>query len=285
VAAPSGNYTGLNLETLPGYHATFEQLFAGEVTWKYQLELRADGEAVEANLHIEGPSRAQNPGDVRMVTAGGASRMLGPGTDNQCVQFPSDMDLGQAFVTPDHLIPPVVLAPALDPAGEESLLGLPTEHFTASQSGLGRWQEAQIGLWRAKEQGAVLGYDLLLTGADPLFGGGPGRLAGTFRVQAVGQQAIEPIQGCAPALPLPAGASRLVLLPGLISFDSAASPEAIAAFYQAELPGLGWQAESAPQAGGNALVLAFTRREETLTVNIENRRSGVEVELLFPESQ
>jgi hypothetical protein len=285
VAAPSGNYTGLNLETLPGYHATFELLFAGDVTWKYQLELRADGEAVEANLHIEGPSRAQNPGDVRMVTAGGASRMLGPGTDNQCVQFPSDMDLGQAFVTPDHLIPPVVLAPALDPAGEESLLGLPTEHFTASQSGLGRWQEAQIGLWRAKEQGAVLVYDLLLTGADPLFGGGPGTLAGTFRVQAVGQQAIEPIQGCAPALPLPAGASRLVLLPGLISFDSAASPEEIAAFYQAELPGLGWQAESEPQAGGNALVLAFTRREETLTVNIENRRSGVEVELLFPERQ
>jgi hypothetical protein len=209
--------------------------------------------------------------------------MLGAGTENQCVQFPSDLELGQAFVTPDQLVPPEALAPALRLAGQESLLGLPSEHFTARLEGLGRWQEAQIGLWRAAEQGAVLGYDLLLAGADPLFGGGPGTLAGTFRVQAVGPQTIEPIQGCEPALPLPADASRVVLLPGLISFDSPAGPEAVAAFYQGGLPALGWQAEGEPQTGGSALVLSFARGQETLTVNIETRASGVSVELLFTQ--
>jgi hypothetical protein len=129
----------------------------------------------------------------------------------------------------------------------------------------------------------VLGYDLLLTGDDPLFGGGAGTLAGTFRVQAIGRQAIEPINGCEPALPLPADASRLVLLPGLISFDSPAAPEAIAMFYQDRLPGLGWQAEGEPQAGGSALVLALRRGDETLTVNIESRATGAAVELLFSQ--
>jgi hypothetical protein len=103
-------------------------------------------------------------------------------------------------------------------------------------------------------------------------------------VQAVGRQAIEPITGCEPSLPLPADASRLVLLPGLISFESRAAPEDIARFYQDNLPRLGWQPAGEPQAGGSALVLTLERGAETLTVNIEARTAGVSVELLFPES-
>ena len=49
-------YTGLGLEALSAYNATFEMSFAGAPDWSYHLETRTDGHAVEYRLHLEGLS-------------------------------------------------------------------------------------------------------------------------------------------------------------------------------------------------------------------------------------
>jgi hypothetical protein len=278
-------YVGLQLSALPGYHATFELLFAGQKSWRYQLELRADGAQLEYRLHIEGPGQAQNPGDVRLVASGGTSRMLGAGTDDQCVQFPSDLNLGQSFVTPDHLVAPEDLAPVLRRGVDDDLNGVPSQHYTAREAVLGPWRDAQVDVWLDSARGSVLGYKLLLSGSDPLFGGGVGTLAGTFRVNAVGPQSIEPVPGCEIDLPIPADAARLVKLPGLITFESAASMEEVAAFFQTRLPEAGWLPEGEPLAGGDALVLAYRRAEDSLNINIEPNDTGARVDLLQTTGQ
>ncbi len=287
-SAPPGSsaaYAGLQLASLPGYQASFELNFAGEASWRYRLELRSDGQAREYRLHLEGLSPSENPGDVRLVAQAGVSRMIGPGTGDECVQFPSDLDLGPAFLTPDDLLKPRLLNDALQPKGAGQLAGRDLSHYTLRAPQLDNWREVQVDLWRDEASGATLGYDLLASGTDPLFHGGQGLLAGRFRVENLAAPAIDPVAGCDIDLPLPPGAARLVRLPGLIAFDSDLPADAVTAFYQAQLAALGWQPAAEPQASGGAVVLSYALDGQTLDLNIESTATGAHVELLRDQAR
>jgi hypothetical protein len=196
------------------------------------------------------------------------------------VQFPAGLNLGPSFLMPDDLIAPEQLSGALGRVGTETLEGRAAERLALRQPSLGAWREVQIEVWRDPASGAVLGYDLLASGPDPLADGGEGVLAGRFRVTEVGPQVIEPVGGCAIDLPLPADAQGLVRLPGLVAFDTPAGAEAAAAFYRGALPALGWQALAEAQGADGALVLSYQRGAATLDVHIEPGRAGARVELL-----
>jgi hypothetical protein len=118
-AQRSGVYAGLGLESLEAYHARFEMRFEGDFEWVYVLETRADGRAVEHSLHLEGVGADRNPGDVRLVIEAGIARMRGPGTDDECLQFPTHLDLELQFLTPDDLIRPEGLGQLSEAAGSE----------------------------------------------------------------------------------------------------------------------------------------------------------------------
>ncbi len=269
------------------YHATFEMRFEGTYTWVYHLESRvgsgADGGATAYDLHIEGVEASQNPGDVRVVLEGDVVKMRGPATDDACVQFPSDLDLGQSFLTPDDLIPIQEVEAALHPVGTETIAERETTHYTLRQPNLAGWQNVEIDVWKDTASGATLRYDLHVQGMDPLFDAGEGTLSGQFVVNDIGPQTIEPITGCEIDLPLPPDATRLVRMPGLVAFESAATPDEIVAFYRTALAEAGWEPLAEPEHGVDAVLLSYRRDGETLDVNIENRETGVYVELLLNE--
>jgi hypothetical protein len=274
-------YAGLRLENLEAYHARFEVRFEGDYEWVYLLETRADGRNLEHNLHLEGVGADRNPGDVRLVTEGGITRMRGPGTDDECLQFPTDLDLGLRFLTPDDLVRPQGLGQLPEATGSETIAGVRTIHYSLSRQVLDGWRDLELGLWVDEGTGAVMRYDLTATGPDPLFDAGEGMLSGQFLVDDVGPQTIEPVSGCEIDLPLPADATDLVKLPGgLISFESTADGTEISAFYQAEMPEDGWNLLEEPQIGVDALVLSYGRDGETVQINIESRNGGSRVELL-----
>lgn len=275
------SYTGLHPEALGSYQATFDLIFEGAIMWRYHLETRTDGRAVEYGLHLDGLDASRNPGDVRLVAQDAINRMRGPGTDDECVQFPSELDLGPIFLTPDSLFAPDQLSEPLVAVQPETIAGTETIHYTLRQASLGKWRDLIIGLWRNESTGATLRYDLRATGADPLFEAGEGVLTGRFLVNEVGTQTIEPISGCEINLPLPNGATHLVRLPGLISFDSATAAAETAAFYQAELAKTGWEPVAEPQASGDAVVLSYRQGAQRLDINIEAKAGGVHVELLL----
>jgi hypothetical protein len=281
VATKPLTYTGLGLEGLGSYQATFDLSFEGTFRWGYHLETRANGRVVEYRLHLEGLEASRNPGDVRLVAQEGITRMHGPGTEDACVQFPSDLDLGPIFLTPDNLIDPDQLREPLAAVKLETVADLEAIQYTLRQASLDKWRDLTIALWRNEATGATLRYNLRAVGPDPLFGAGEGVLSGGFLVREVGPQLIEPIPGCDIDLPLPGGAARLIRLPELIAFDSAATAAETAAFYQAELAGTGWEPVAEPQMSDEAIVLSYQQDTRRLDINIETSVEGVHVELLL----
>ena len=261
-------YTGLGRETLGAHRSVFDIRFDGAFGWSYHLETRTDGEATEYLLHIDGVSPAHNPGDVRLVTRGGVSRMRGPGTNDECLQFPSDLDLGPVFMTPDDLIDPPRLSEALTGTSPTASDGDWLAEYSLRPDSLGQWRDPRIDLSRNEASGSVLRYGLQASGPDPLFDAGEGSLTAEFSVTEIGAQTIDPVAGCEIDLPLPGDATRLVKLPGLIAFESTMPSNEIAAFYQSALPAAGWESVVEPQVGGEAIVLSFGRGGQTLDISI-----------------
>lgn len=280
-ATPAPTYTGLALESLDAYQATFEMCFEGAFNWAYHLETRTDEDTVEYYLHLEGLNASRNPGDVRVVMTGDTTRMRGPGTGDECVQFPSDLDLGMAFLTPDDLVAPEALQEPLIALGAETIAGIKTTHYTLHQVSFDDWHDMEMDLWLDDVTGAVLRYDLHAAGPDPLFDAGEGVLSGKFLVNDVGPQTIEPITGCEIDLPLPPDATRLIRLPGLIAFESATTPTEIADFYQTALAETEWELLAEPQVGDDVVLLSYRRGEQMLEINVEASDKGVHVELLL----
>lgn len=278
---PTPAQSSPNSQTLDAYHATFEIRFEGTYTWIYHLESRTDGGATAYDLHIEGVEAPQNPGDVRVVLEGDVVRMRGPATDDTCVQFPSDLDLGRSFLSPDDLIPPQEVEAALRPVGIETIIGREATHYTLRQPSLADWQNVEIDIWKDTTSGTTLRYDLRAAGPDPLFDAGEGALSFQFAVSDIGPQTIEPIAGCEIDLPLPPGATRLVKMPGLVAFESTATSDEIVAFYQIALAEAGWEPLAEPETGVDAILLSYRRDGETMDINIEIRAAGVYVELLL----
>ena len=253
--------------------------FDGTYTWRYRLETRSDGQALEYDLHLEGLSESLNPGDIRAVVDPDRISMRGPGTGDECFFFPADLDPGPAFLSPDDLIDAADFDEPLALIGSESVSGRDATHFAYVQSLLGDWQSVEVDVWLDAVTGAVLRYDISAQGSDPLFDAGDGTLSGQFVVEDVGSQAIEPIAGCEIDLPLPQDATRLTKLPGLIAFETESSSDEIITFYEAELPDDGWEALAEPQVGDDATLLSYNRRDETLNINVEVDGDDVLVEL------
>ena len=272
-------YAGLGLDVFPGYEARFELRFDGTYTWRYRLETTADGQATAQQLHLEGLSEAQDPGDIRAVLEPERISLRGPGTDDECLFFPADPDAGLSFLTPDDLLEPAAFDGAPTPLGSGDVAGRDATQYALSQTSLNGWTDVEVDMWLDDITGAVLRYELSARGADPLFDAGHGLLTGEFVVEDVGSQDTEPIAGCEIDLPLPPEAERITKLPGLISFEADTSSAAMVVYYEAELADEGWEVLAEPQTGADATLLSYHRGDETLDIIIEVQVDGVHVEL------
>ncbi len=282
VPVNTGPYQGMNLEGLAAFAATYEIRFEGAYSWAYLLVTRSDGQLLEYGLHLEGVGPPYNLGDVRTVSDGRTTWMKGPGTEDQCYQFPSDVgDQGNSYLTPDDLLHPAFLSNALVLVGEEPLLGMQATHYSIAGGQLAGWRDVIADVWLANDNQATLRYQIQASGPDPLFDAGDGRLTAEFKVTEVAAQEIQLIAGCNAQVPLPPSARRIVIFPGLVAFQSDKSAEKIIAFFQDALPQDGWSEVEPPQAGEEAILLTYQRGAESLIINIEYRAEGVEVQLIF----
>jgi hypothetical protein len=282
-AAPT--FTALNRDVLKSYASTFEVQFEGPTSWTYQLKTRKSAALREVSLHIEGIDKAKNPGDVRLVTDGTTSWMIGPGTDNECVQFPNNQGMDPTLLYPEMLVSQAELASLFKYIGEEQVANTTSLHFAGKAPTVSGWSDAQVDAWQDKSSRALLKFSMQAGGKDKFFGTGDGRLKATYEASGLGA-AIEPVKGCEISVPLPDSAALFVRLPGMASFDSTASVEEIAAFYLTQLPAQGW-AEKAPAAANEgATILSYQKGAEQVEVHIElDPAGGSKVKLLFIDSQ
>lgn len=277
-------YSGLQLEELPSYLALFDLRFVGEKDWTYQLELRSDGESKEYLLHVEGVTSSQDIGDVRMVEQGDVRRIQGSATGGDCWQFQSDMDLGPAFLTPDDMFKPQNLTQPLVEAGGERIAGAEATRYVVHQDVLGVWRDLELEIWIHDAREAVLRYDLEAEGEDPLFGAGEGVLSGHFEVVDLEKPEIKEIPPCHVSVPLPEQMDDLLIVSGLISFESEMSLEELVAFFEDGLPKKHWKEVESPVGEEGATILSYKRGKETMEIVIKRMERGVKVEIFTGDS-
>jgi hypothetical protein len=280
------NQPVLNRDAASSYSSEFQVQFKGAKNWSYQLKTRKSLALREINLHIEGLQGAQNPGDIRLVTDNTTTWMIGPGTDQQCVQFPNGKGMDPTFIYPESLVSLTAVAGALKPAGEQQLAGLTVLHFGAKGTTSGPWKDANIDLWQEKGSAMLRQFSMSANGEDPFFSSSSGKLTAVYTTAPLGSEAINPVAGCEISVTLPEGISMFVRLPGMASFESKSSIEELVKFFQTSLPGQKWVEKDPPAQATGSTVLSYQRGAEGVEIHIEsNPAGGSKVKLLFIQGQ
>lgn len=176
-----------------------------------------------------------------------------------------------------------------DPAGSETVNAVLAAHYTFDQRAFGSQAPAHTAVgavWVADDGGYVVRYTLAVTGGAEYLGEGiDGTLTWTYDLTAANQPvAITLPADCPPGLidaPTLPDAADVQNLPGLLSYTTAASVADAAAFYLAELPGLGWQPPAEPALKDAAALLKFIQGAQQLTVLISNDGTSTSVQLVL----
>ncbi len=280
------NQPAIRRDAAESYSALFLLQFDGAKSWTYQLKIRKTAALREINLHIEGIEKSQNPGDIRLLTDAATTWTIGPGTDQQCVQFPSGKGMDPTFIYPESLVSLPALGGALKRVGEAQLEGRPVLHFRATGASSGPWRDITLDLVQEQSSGMLRQFTLSASGEDPFFAAGSGKLKASYTAGPLGDAAITPVAGCEISVPLPQGASMFVRLPGLASFESQSSVDELVKYYQSALPGQQWLEKDPPTQAQGVTALSYQRGAESVQIQIETKpEGGSKVKLLFNQGQ
>jgi hypothetical protein len=268
------------------YAALFQIQFNGPVNWTYRLKTRKLAGLSEYDLHIEGISGAQNPGDIRMVTDGETTWMKGPGTDNECIQFPNGAGMDPQYLSPEELFDAKKLNSQVKLLGEEPVNGVSAQHFQQKGGAFGPWKNAEIDIWAEKSSKMLMLFTFKAQGADPFFETGSGEVSAIFATSEAGSQPIALISGCEVPVPLPETVEMYVRLPGMVSFETPTSAADLQRFYQVALPQEEWSENEPVAQGDNATVLSYRRGAEVVQIQILPwSKNGSKVQILFLSGQ
>ncbi len=271
---------------MDAYSDQFEIQFNGPTKWFYQIRTKKSSGLQEINLHIEGVDQAHNPGDIRMVTDGVTTWMIGEGTDNECVQYPNNLGLDPTFIYPETFIPFQDLSSIVSYLGEEQKSGKASMHFSGKNFLIGGWKDASVDLWQDKLSKTLNQLTMNASGEDPFFGTGTGMVNAHYVVDATAPTAIEPVAGCEINVPLPENAQTFIRLPGIASFESPSGTDEIIAFYLAILSEQNWAEKEAPAESEKAIMLSYQRDAEEVQIKIERTEAGgSKITLIFQQGQ
>ena len=207
---------------------------------------------------------------------------------------PSDWEIGTGNSLSDRLEPAGFLNYAIgaDEAGSETLNEILADHYTFDQHALGQQDLAESSgeMWIASEGGYVVKYALTTTGKANYFGEGTeGALSFDYQLTVVnGPVEINIPADCPPGLvdaPRLGDASNILSNFGLLTYETASSVQDAAAFYEQELPNLGWQAAGEPSISDTSALLPFEKDGESMTVGVTAGNGITTVQIALSRSQ
>ncbi len=162
-----------------------------------------------------------------------------------------------------------------DEAGTETINAVQTIHYTFDQRALGQEELAESTgeMWVASEAGYVVKYVLSTTANADYFGEGiEGTLSYDYELTQINQPVeITLPEDCPPGMveaPQMSDATDVVNMPGVLSYETGSTLQDVVAFYQQKLPEIGWAALGEPSITDTSALLAFTKEDQALTVNI-----------------
>jgi hypothetical protein len=284
---------GVGLADLSGYKATLTLSFAGSQDgknqqWSKTYVMLTTKEPAARQLTIEKSGDNSDTDPVFMAETGGAAYTR-RGT-NACTA--TVIDSGNSLANgwePAGFLAGVTGAQS---AGSQTVNGVTADHYTFDERALGQVGIAKSTgeMWVASKGGYLVKYVLTTKGDANYFGAGiAGTLTWDYELTDANQPAgIQLPKDCpagmvsAPQLP---DATNVRNVPGLLTYDTSSSLADAVAFYQKQIPGLGWTPLGDPAINDTTALLDFTQADQTLTVTITAGDSGTKVHILLGSSQ
>lgn len=255
--------------------------------WSKTYVMLATQDPAARQLTIETVGETSNPGAVFMAEMDGMDyEKLG---EEVCSSTPIE----QGNSLSDRLQPAAFLnfVVGADEAGSDTVNDVAANHYAFDELALGQQDvtESTGELWVATEGGYVVKYLLSSEGKSDFFGEG---IEGTINFDYELTDVNQPVEiklptDCPPGLvdapPLP-DAKNVVNAGGVLTFTTATGLSDAVAFYQKQLPDLGWIAQGDPSISDTGALLFYTRAGKKMTVVIDTGDTGTRVDILVADA-
>jgi hypothetical protein len=264
------------LADLSSYEATLTLSFDGTQAgkaqkWTKTYVMLTMKQPAARQLTIDKTGDISDPAPVFIAEADGAAYER-RGT-NSCV--------ANAIVPGGSLaegLEPAGFLPAVfgaDPAGSETVNGVTADHYTFDERAIGQSGLAKSTgeMWIASKGGYIVKYLLTTKGGADYFGEGiEGIVTWDYELTNVNGPVTIKLPNDCPAgmvhAPLLPDATNVLSLPGVLTFDSATSLADATAFYQKQMPALGWKVATLPSLTETTAELNFTQGGQLTTIII-----------------
>jgi len=296
--SPAGFAFGPGSFNLPDTKAGLTDLSSYTVTLKYSFDGTRDGKTEKwtktyAMLATKQPAARQltveTTGNIPAVdtlfmaeTGSIDYERLGQGS---CTASVSSKNSPVEWPDPAGFLISVIGA---DKTGTETVNGVAADHYTFDERALGGqgFIKATGEMWVATHGGYIVRYLLLAQGDAGYLGKGiAGTLSWDYELTGANKSVeIKPPVDCpqglvdAPQLP---DASNIQSVPGSLTYHTASSLKDATAFYQKQIPGLGWKVLGDPAITDTTALLSFTQGTQELTVFITKATGGTNVDILL----
>lgn len=179
-----------------------------------------------------------------------------------------------------------------DETGNETVNAVAANHYTFDERAYGQLNIAQSTgeLWVASDGDYIVKYLLTTKGNADYFGEGiEGTLTWDYELTGINQPVTITLPDNCPGglvnAPLLADASNILNMPGILMYDTSMSLADTAAFYQKEIPKLGWELVGEPSLTDTSALLDFIQGDKTLTIIITSDNIKTTVNMMLGKSQ
>jgi len=177
-------------------------------------------------------------------------------------------------------------------AGNETVNNVAANHYTFDERAFGQEENARSTgeMWVASDGGYILKYLLTTEGNSDYFGEEiEGTLTWDYQLTDINQPvSITLPDDCPPgmvAAPLLPDASNVQNMPGMLTYDTSTELVEVAAFYQEEIPNLGWELQGEATVSDTSASLDFMQGDKRMAILISPGDNGSTIQVLLGKAE
>jgi hypothetical protein len=281
------------LADLAGYKTTLTRSFDGTrdgqaQKWSQTHIMLTTKEPAARQLTVERTGDLNNLDPIFLAEADGAAYERH--AENVCTA--NVIDLESSTIERLDPIGYLNFVVGAEEAGSETVNDVAAEHYTFDERAFGQLGFAKVTgeMWVASEGGYIVKYLVTTTGNAETFGEGiEGVLTLDYELTEVNQMpAIELPADCPAGMvdaPLLPDAANVLNMPSVLAYDTASSLADAAAFYQEQIPALGWTMVGELMLTDTSALLNFTQGNQEMRVLFNAVDGGTKVHIVFGRAQ
>jgi hypothetical protein len=299
-------YPGTDTSGFSSFSSEFTMSWSGTdeagnpVEGSYTVNQSQTTDPLATYMHWESISSDQPAGSsFEMVQIGDVSYINSPGAEGEedsCITTSTQGSTPEQSppFSPDTWMSGSDLSTAQVIAADESVNGVSTRHYRQTNvegAAMAGFTTYEVNIWIANDGGYVVRQTLVAEGDLVTTGVGEGSMEWEYNLLDVnGPVTIAPPENCeAPVgvdFPKMADAAEVASFGTTLTYTTAAPIADVVAFYNDQLPALGWTAGTASTDVPGMATLEFTRGDEKVTFLITESEGKTSVLITFeiPES-